>query len=191
MANDKWLRTRDGKVVPHGILQELTGLNIKRPAMIHRLKQARDIGYAVDSLPQQIACLTSSGHQTSSSDEIPLDAPFEEGKRLKIVREALWIEQKRKQAEIKTALEKREVFYLDAIMPAWSSMVIGVREALLGAVGLIVDKVLPCKDRDEAVDRAEQELIRHLNRISAFDLERSLNERTSEETWDFTETDLE
>ena len=187
MANDKWLRTRDGKVVPHGILQELTGLNIKRPAMIHRLKQARDIGYAVDSLPQQIACLTSSGHQTSSSDEIPLDAPFEEGRRLKILREALWIEQKRKQAEIKTALERREVFYLDAIMPAWSSMVIGVREALLGAIPTLVDKVLPCKERDVAVDRAEAELIRHLNRLSDFDLERTLNEQTGDEEWEFTQ----
>ena len=66
---------------------------------------------------------------------------------------------------------------------------IAVREALLGAIPVLVDKILPCKERDVAVDRAEKELIRHLNRLTSFDLVRTLNEQTGEENWDFTSND--
>ena len=41
----------------------------------------------------------------------------------------------------------------------------------------LVDKILPLDDRDEALDRCEDELSRHLSRLSDFDLTRELNEQ--------------
>ena len=66
-------------------------------------------------------------------------------------------------------------------------MVISLRESLRGMIPHLVDKVLPLSDRHEALDRAEDELSRHLGRISDFDLERELNEQTGDESWEYTE----
>ena len=189
---ENWLRWDDGTPLSLQQLHQLTGLSIQKESMLRRLRRARASGYAVSTLQQQISQL-SARRVTEIDDlhEIPFEADADEARRLKTVREALLLDEKRRQAEIVTRLQRKEVFYLESLTPAWASMVIGVREALLGAVGLIVDKVMPCDERDEAVERAEKEITRHLNRISAFDLVRELDEQTGEETWEFTETDLE
>ena len=188
--NEKWLTWQNGKLLSLQELHQVTGMTIQRPAMVRRLKQARARGYSVDTLDEQISLLLNrTPAATTDESDIPLNADAEEAKRLKTIREALLFDEKRKQAEIETRLKRREVFYLGAITPVWEAMVIAVREALLGAIPTLVDKILPCKCRDDAVDRAESELIRHLNRISDFDLERTLNESTGEEKWQITGTD--
>ena len=90
---------------------------------------------------------------------------------------------------IETRLQRRDVFYLDAITPKWQAMVISVRESLRGMIPTLVDKILPLDDRDEALDRCEDELSRHLERLSDFDLTRELNELSGDESWTFTQTD--
>ena len=148
--------------------------------MARRLHNARDKGFSVATLHEQIDFLM--GRSVVPNDDetddsaIPLTADADEAKRLKTIREALLFDERQKQASIETAKTRREVFALDAITPAWESMVIAVREALLGAIPVLVDKILPCKERDVAVDRAEAELVRHLNRLTSFDLVRTLNE---------------
>lgn len=183
------LRWKSGQTIPIDQLQQITGLSIQRPAMLARLRKARKQGIPCETLAEQIAVLSDANvvHYDVGDDilqDIPLSADATEAKRLKTVREALLIDEKRKQAEIETKLRRREVFYLDAIEPAWAAMVVAVREALRNAVPNLVDKILPCSNRNEALDRAEAELSRHLQQVSEFDLVRELNEHEGSEIWE-------
>ena len=56
MANptEKWLTWENGKLLKLQELHQLTGLTIQRPAMVRRLKQARDKGSDVSTLSLQI-----------------------------------------------------------------------------------------------------------------------------------------
>ena len=189
-----YLKWEDGKQLTMSEIKTITGLDINREAIRRRLRKAKSMGIPVDTLAEQIRVLVLGVDVISSSAQsvgatIPLDVDANEARRLKTIRETLLIDEKRKQAEIETQLKRKEVFYLDAIEPAWSAMVISIREALRGMMPTLVDKVLPCETRDEAVDRAEDELARHLYRLSEFDLVRELNEHEGIEGWEFTQTD--
>ena len=130
-----------------------------------------------------------TGRDDADDGGIPLSADKAEASRLKIIREALLLDEKHKQAVIETRLQRKQVFYLEAITPAWVQMVVSVRESLRGMIPTLVDKILPLTDRNEALDRCEDELSRHLSRLSNFDLTRELNELSGDESWTFTQTD--
>lgn len=193
--SNPYLVWSDGTKLTLEQVQELTGLSIGQSAITKRLVRAKQDGLSVDTLAKQIAVLSTNtrpapaASSEAESGDIPLDADKAEAGRLKTIREAMLLDEKRKQAEIETRLKRKEVFRLDSIAPAWSALVVSIRESLRGAIPMIVDKVLPLDDRDTALDRAEDELSRHLERISEFDLERELNEQTGDETWQFTEND--
>ena len=196
MAKPEYLKWENGIKLTLDEIHQLTGITIGRPAINLRLRKATLAGIPVDTLAQQIAVLTehkSAPAQTGRDDAddggIPLSADKAEAGRLKTIREALLLDEKRKQAVVETRLQRREVFYLDAITPAWAQMVISVRESLRGMIPTLVDKILPLDDRDEALDRCEDELSRHLSRLSEFDLTRELNERDGTENWTHTQTD--
>ena len=174
----------------------MTGLEIGRPAINIRLRKAKLEGIPVSTLAQQIAVLTEHkrtpaqpGRDDAGDGGIPLSADKAEAGRLKTIREALLLDEKHKQAVVETRLQRKEIFYLEAITPAWQAMVISVRESLRGMIPTLVDKILPIDDRDEALDRCEDELSRHLSRLSDFDLTRELNELSGDESWTFTQTD--
>ena len=196
MSKPTYLIWADGRKLTLDEIHQLTGLEIRRPAINIRLRKAKLSGIAISTLAQQIAVLTehkSTQAQTGRDDAhdggIPLTADKAEAGRLKTIREALLLDEKHKQAVIETRLQRRDVFYLEAITPAWQAMVISVRESLRGMIPTLVDKLLPIDDRDEALDRCEDELSRHLSRLSDFDLTRELNELSGDESWIFTKTD--
>ena len=185
----------DGKRLTVAEIQQLTGLECGRAAISMRIAKAKKAGVRAATLAQQVAILSEHTRPvavvTSGDDDrsIPLGVDKAEGARLKVIREALLLDEKRKQAEIETRLKRKEVFYLESITPAWSAMVVSVRESLRGMIPTLVDKILPLSDRNEALARAEDELSRHLDRVSEFDLSRELNEQDGTEKWTFTQTD--
>ena len=180
-----------GKRLTVAEIQQLTGLGCGRAAISMRISKAKKEGRPVDTLAQQVAVLSQHTRPVAvdTSGSIPLGVDRAEGARLKVIREALLLDEKRKQAEIETRLQRKEIFYLEAITPAWVQMVVSVRESLRGMIPTLVDKILPLSDRNEALARAEDELSRHLDRVSEFDLSRELNEQDGTEKWTFTQTD--
>ena len=93
---------------------------------------------------------------------------------------------------IETRLQRRDVFYLEAITPAWVQAMCDKcsGESLRGMIPTRwLIKSYHWTDRDEALDRCEDELSRHLSRLSDFDLTRELNELSGDESWMFTQTD--
>ena len=181
----------DGTRLTVAQIQQLTGLECGRAAISMRIAKAKKEGRRAATLAQQVAILSEHTRPVAvdTSGSIPLGVDRAEGARLKVIREALLLDEKRKQAEIETRLKRKEVFYLESITPAWSAMVVSVRESLRGMIPTLVDKILPIDDRDEALDRCEDELSRHLSRLSDFDLTRELNELSGDESWMFTQTD--
>ena len=196
MAKPEYLKWADGRKLTLDEIQQLTGLEIRRPAINIRLRKAKLEGIPVSALAQQIAVLTEHkrtpaqpGRDDADDGGIPLSADKAEAGRLKTIREALLLDEKHKQAVVETRLQRKEIFYLEAITPAWVQMVVSVRESLRGMIPTLVDKILPLSDRNEALARAEDELSRHLDRVSEFDLSRELNEQDGTEKWTFTQTD--
>ena len=136
MPKPTYLIWADGRKLTLDEIHQLTGLEIRRPAINIRLRKAKLSGIAISTLAQQIAVLTehkSTQAQTGRDDAhdggIPLTADKAEAGRLKTIREALLLDEKHKQAVIETRLQRRDVFYLEAITPAWQAMVISVRES--------------------------------------------------------------
>ena len=196
MGKPTYLVWADGRKLTLDEIHQLTGLEIGRPAVNTRLRKAKLEGIPVSTLAQQIAVLTEHkrtpaqpGRDDAGDGGIPLSSDKAEAGRLKTIREALLIDEKHKQAVIETRLQRRDVFYLEAITPAWVQMCVSVRESLRGMIPTLVDKILPLTDRNEALDRCEDELSRHLSRLSDFDLTRELNELSGDESWTFTQTD--
>ena len=196
MGKPTYLVWADGRKLTLDEIHQLTGLKIGRPAINVRLRKSKLEGIPVSVLAQQIAVLTEHkrtpaqpGRDDADDGGIPLSADKAEAGRLKTIREALLLDEKHKQAVVETRLQRKQVFYLDAITPAFVQMVVSVRESLRGMIPTLVDKILPLSDRNEALDRAESELSRHLDRVSEFDLSRELNEQDGTEKWTFTQTD--
>ena len=196
MAKPEYLKWANGQKLTLDEIHQLTGLEIGRPAVNTRLRKAKLDGIPVSSLSHQISVLSEHkrtpaqpGRDDADDGGIPLGADKAEAGRLKTIREALLLDEKHKQAAVETRLQRKEIFYLEAITPAWQAMVISVRESLRGMIPTLVDKILPIDDRDEALDRCEDELSRHLSRLSDFDLTRELNEQDGTEKWTFTQTD--
>ena len=194
MGKPTYLVWADGRKLTLDEIQQLTGLEIRRPAINIRLRKAKLSGIPVSTLAHQISVLSEhkrtpaqTGLDDADDGGIPLSADKAEAGRLKTIREALLLDEKHKQAVIETRLQRKEIFYLEAITPAWVQMVVSVRESLRGMIPTLVDKILPLSDRNEALDRAEDELSRHLDRVSEFDLSRELNEQDGTEKWEYSE----
>lgn len=182
------LKWSDGKPLTESQIQTITGLTIKRPSCLSRLRRATEAGITFNTLSDELRYLMGV-HRTQiealpDGQEIVLDASQDEARRAKTIREALLIDEKRKQESIRTQLLRQEVFELDAIQPAWDRLIVSLREGLKGMIPTIVARILPLTDEDEAIDRAMSELRRHLHKLSQFSLRRELDPGTNEEHWE-------
>ena len=141
MSKPEYLKWADGRKLTLDEIQQLTGLEIRRAAINIRLRKAKLSGIPVSTLAHQISVLSEHkrtpaqpGRDDAHDGGIPLSADKAEAGRLKTIREALLLDEKHKQAVIETRLQRRDVFYLDAITPKWQAMVISVRESLRGMI---------------------------------------------------------
>ena len=183
------LKWQNGKNLTADELQQLTGLTIKRPAMLARLRKAEQSGVILDTLAQQIAVLVNPMRSDSHENtEISLLDDFSEAKRHKTLREALERQERWKQAEIETRRLRGELVDINEMLPAWENMIVAMRVALQEMIPALTDQILGAADRDTALERAENELRRHVKRLSEFSLTRTLTD-TGEE-WDVEQPDL-